>query len=76
MKTGTQAAVYEAVKSGKTRADDIAEAVGIDKRRVYGNLRRLISKGLIERYEKISKDTLYEYRIRSSKRCLLAEHWR
>lgn len=76
MKTGTQDAVYQAVKSGKHRAEDIAEAAGINKRKVYGNLRRLISKGLVERYQIISKDSLYEYRIKSSKRCLLAEYWR
>lgn len=76
MKTGTQDAVYQAVKSGKHRAEDIAEAAGINKRKVYGNLRRLISKGLIERYQKVSKNSFYEYRVRSSNPCLLAEHWR
>lgn len=76
MKTGTQDAVYQAVKAGKRKAEDIAQAAGINKRQVYGNLRRLISKGLVERYEMISKDSIYEYRVRGSKPCLLAEHWR
>jgi len=76
MKTGTQDAVYQAVKSGKRKAEDIAQAAGINKRQVYGNLRRLISKGMIERYSKISDNSIYEYRVRGSKPCLLAEHWR
>lgn len=75
IKIGTQEAVYQAIKSGKRSAEDIAEAVGINKRQVYGCLRRLINKGLVERYEKVSKNTLFEYRQKSSKRCLLAEVW-
>lgn len=76
MKTGTQDAVYLAVKSGNHRAEDIAKAAGINKRLVYVNLRRLIQKGMIERYSKVSENSIYEYRVRSSKPFLLAEHWR
>ena len=76
MKTGTQHAVYLAVKSGKTRAEEIAESAGINKRQVYGNLRRLINKGLVERVRSTAENSFFEYRLKSSKPCLLAKLWR
>jgi len=76
MKTGTQDKVYGAVKAGKTRAEEIAESAGINKRQVYGNLRRLMSKGLVERVRSTAENSFFEYRLKSSKPCLLTKLWR